>query len=387
MPEIVYFTEKPGAHYEALYLIPFLDITGGTFITDDEVVIKKLKSKYSNNSKVSIKYGTKQVLNDIDSAVSVYSNFYPRSKSEYNVFFYHGIIDKKGVARVYTFKDQRSRLFRASKLLPMHSIFNPLSNNAVRPFKWFRGLMKDRFDLLLLPGKVLYDLFSSINVIKKRNYKIIGFPRHDSIIRGEIKNAKIMKDLGLDPSNKTILYAPTWHGKLEFNMNSMETMGKAVLNAVRDDINLIIRPHPRAITLNEAPVFMELVRELSKTRKNIALVDDPFYDTVKLLAVANMGITDYSTIGVEFFALDKPVIFLDHLEDLYSDPKLMEIYVRKAGYIVRNPKDIRKKVLFALKNPAEKKNLRKKYASHFFGPMDGNAAERGAEAILGLLKK
>jgi CDP-glycerol glycerophosphotransferase (TagB/SpsB family) len=386
MPEIVYFAEKPGAHYEALYLIPFLDITGGTFITDDEVVIKKLKSKYSNDSKVSIKYGTKHGLNDIDSTVSVYSNFYPRSKSEFNVFFYHGIIDKKGVARVYTFKDQRSRLFRACNILSMDSIFNPLSNNAVRPFKWFRGLMKDRFDLILLPGRVLYDLFCSINVIKKGNHEIIGFPRHDPIIRGEIKNAEIMKNLGLNTSNKTILYAPTWHGKLEFNMNSMDTMGKAVLNAVGDDINLIIRPHPRAITLNEVPEFMESLRELSRTNKNIAIVDDPFYDTVELLAVANMGITDYSTIGVEFFALDKPVVFLDHLGNLYSDPKLMEIYTRDAGYCVGNPKDIRKTILHALKNPAEKKNLRKKYASYFFGPRDGHASERGAEAILELLK-
>jgi CDP-glycerol glycerophosphotransferase (TagB/SpsB family) len=385
MPNIVYFAEKPGAHYEALYLMPFLDITGGTFITNDKEVIKRLKAKYSNVPKVRIKYGTKHDLVTIDTPVSVYSNFYPRSQSKYNVFFYHGIIDKKGVARVHTFKDQRSRLYKASNLFSMNSIINPLSNNAVRPFRWFRGLIKDRFDLLLLPGQVLYDLFRSIGVIKKGNNRIIGFPRHDQILRGEIDKIKVLKDLGLNPSRKTVLYAPTWHGKLEFNMNSMETMGLAVVNAVMDDINLIVRPHPRSITMNEAPNVMEILRERSATSDNIRLVDDPFFDTVKLLAAADMGVTDYSTIGVEFFAFDKPVIFLDHLGDLYSDQKLMEIYTRDAGYIVSDPKYIRKMILLALKNPGEKKNIRKKYTSYFFGPRDGRAGERGAEAIKNLL--
>ena len=144
-------------------------------------VIKRLKTKYSEESKVSIKYGTKHDLATIDADVTVYSNFYPRAQSNFNVFFYHGIIDKKGVARVYTFKDQRSLLYKASNLLSIDSIFNPLSNNAVTPFKWFRNLIKDRFDLLLLPGQVLYDLFCDINAIKKGNNKIIGFPRHDPI--------------------------------------------------------------------------------------------------------------------------------------------------------------------------------------------------------------
>ena len=387
VPDITYFAERPGAHYEALYLIPFLELTGGTFITDDRLVIDKLKKKYSKEPTISIRFGKKDVLRSINSKVTVYSNFYPRSNSKYNVFFYHGLVDKKGLARVYTFKDQRSFLYRASAVLSMNSIFNPISTRAIIPFKLFRQLVKDRFDLILLPGPALYDLFKGINVLKKGNNKIIGYPRLDPILRSEIDKVKIMKDLKLNPEKKTVLYAPTWHGKLEFNMNSMDVMGADVIQAVKDDINLIVHPHPRSITLNEATKVMEILKKKSMNSNNIRLVDDPFFDNMELMAVADILITDFSSVGIEFFAFDKPVIYLDHIGEAYSDNKLSEIYVRDAGSIVREPKKIRKVLLHTIKNPDEKKNARKKYATYFFGSMDGKAAKRGAAAILDILNK
>jgi CDP-glycerol glycerophosphotransferase (TagB/SpsB family) len=103
------------------------------------------------------------------------------------------------------------------------------------------------------------------------------------------------------------------------------------------------------------------------------------------MAVADLMLSDYSTVAMEFYAINKPVVFLDPLGELYSDKKLPEIYIRDAGVIVREPKYIRKKILQTLKKPNEKQKLRKKYTDYFFGPLDGHAAERGAEAIKELL--
>jgi CDP-glycerol glycerophosphotransferase (TagB/SpsB family) len=96
-------------------------------------------------------------------------------------------------------------------------------------------------------------------------------------------------------------------------------------------------------------------------------------------------ISDYSSVGIEFLTLDKPIIFADHLGQRYSDPELAEIYIREAGYVVSDGKKFRKTILHALKNPDEKKKIRNKYATYFLGPMDGHAAERGAKAITNLL--
>jgi CDP-glycerol glycerophosphotransferase (TagB/SpsB family) len=91
-------------------------------------------------------------------------------------------------------------------------------------------------------------------------------------------------------------------------------------------------------------------------------------------------ISDFSSVGIEFLTLDKPIVFADHLNDMYSDPKLAEIYVREAGYVVRENSKFRKVIQYSLKNPDEKKTVRQKFAKYFFGPMDGRAAERGAKA-------
>jgi CDP-glycerol glycerophosphotransferase (TagB/SpsB family) len=136
---------------------------------------------------------------------------------------------------------------------------------------------------------------------------------------------------------------------------------------------------------NEAPEVISILNNKSKNTNNIRLVNDPFTDTIELMAAADIMISDYSSVGIEFLALDKPVIFADHLGNVYSDPSLAEIYVRDAGYIVRDKTKFGQTINSALRNPDEKKELRKKYAKHFFGPMDGKAARRGANAIMSLI--
>jgi hypothetical protein len=386
MHDIVYFAEHPGAHYEALYLIPFLERTGGTFLTDDKVVLKKLKSKFTNRSDIEIKLGSKDKLHTLSAPISVYSNYYPRSSSKFNVLFMHGVADKKGIARPYTFKDQGSMLYRVSSKLPKSSKVNPLTTQAIAPFKWFRKLMGNRFDLILLPGQALHDLFKSVGILTKGNNEIIGFPRLDPVFNEEIDRKVVLKNLGLSDSKKTILYAPTWHGKLDVNMNSMQQMGKAIMNSVKNEYNLIVRPHPRTLINNESPEVIELLQEKTISTDNIRLVDDPFADTIKLMAAADLMISDYSSVGIEFLAFDRPVIYADHLGEEYFDKSLAEIYVREAGFVVREAKNFRQTILKALANPDDKSKLRKKYAKYFFGPTDGKAAERGAEAIQNLLK-
>ena len=385
MPDILYFAESPGAPYEALYLLPFIRLTGGIFMTDHEETLERLKAILSGD--VKLVYGDKEEMLSSSHSVVVYANFYPRSEGGKHVLFMHGVADKRGIARPYTFKDQRTFLYRASMALPKDAFYNPLSPAAVAPFKWLRRLMRNRFDLLLLPGKALYDLYRGAGAIRRDNYRIIGFPRFDPIFSGELDKSGIIESLGLDPDRKTVLYAPTWHGKHEFDMNSMSTMGNAIIDATIERYNLIVRPHPRTIVLGEAGNVISRLRKLSEERDNVILVDDPFYDTVELMAIADLMISDYSSVGIEFLALDKPIVFADPLGDRYNDNSLAEIYIRDAGYIIIPGDNIVGTIAHALSHPEEKSAIRRRYADYFFSHRDGKAGERGASAIMELLEK
>jgi len=162
MHDILYFAEKPGAPYEAHYLRPFLERTGGRLMIDDPATERSMREVFAGRPDIVVEAGTKADLASVDETVTVYTNFYPRSASRFNVFFQHGVADKKGMARVHTFKDQRSLVYRASMMLPLDGRLNPLSNRAVAPFRWLRRLAPDRFDLILVPGRALYDLSAGI---------------------------------------------------------------------------------------------------------------------------------------------------------------------------------------------------------------------------------
>jgi len=183
------------------------------------------------------------------------------------------------------------------------------------------------------------------------------------------------------------MYAPTWHGKHAFDMNSMSSMTAHIVDAVGELTNLIVRPHPRTSLLNEAPVAMTLLQERHSDTTNIRLVEDPAADTVRLMVAADLMISDYSSVGMEFLTLDRPVVFIDHLGEAYSDPSLTEIYVREAGETVRDGSALGRAIEHGLGFSEEKSATRKRLAKHLFGPMDGQASERGAAAITALLDR
>ena len=132
---------------------------------------------------------------------------------------------------------------------------------------------------------------------------------------------------------------------------------------------------------------MALLRERHSDTTNIRLVEDPAADTVRLMAAADLMISDYSSVGMEFLTLDRPVVFIDHLGGAYSDPSLTEIYVREAGKTVRDGSELRRVIKHGLGSPGEDSAKRRKLAKHLFGPMDGRASERGAAAIMALLDR
>jgi len=107
----------------------------------------------------------------------------------------------------------------------------------------------------------------------------------------------------LDPSRKTILYAPT--KKDEGNFLSFDVKNISFFEALIKEFNLIVKLHPHYIE-NFPEEALPFLGKIS----NEALVVDNSPLVYPLLDICDALITDYSSIGYDFLNFDKPLFFI-----------------------------------------------------------------------------
>jgi CDP-glycerol glycerophosphotransferase (TagB/SpsB family) len=203
------------------------------------------------------------------------------------------------------------------------------------------------------------------------------------VINNELSRDEILNDLNLDPELKTVLYAPTWRGHQEMNLSSIPDMGLEICESIDENMNFIFKPHPIVKEHNEFPEIIEQIEMHAKNQQNF-VYPDAFTDIIPLLYVSDLLITDFSTVAIEYLAFDRPMIFADHLGEVYNDHNLVEVWIREAGEIVRNPNEFKNAILRCLESPSEKSEIRRRYCDYFFYTLDGKASERAAKAIIEL---
>ena len=226
--------------------------------------------------------------------------------------------------------------------------------------------------------------FRKLNLLTTKNWRAVGFPRLDPIVTGELSKKNILNSLGLEPDFKTILYGPTWRGRQEFSLSSIPEMGNDIIESINENVNFIFKPHPLVKKYNEFPEIMKKLGKKIKNRDNF-VYPEPMNDIIPLMYVSDFLITDFSTVGIEYLAFDKPIIYIDHLKNQYNDNKLIEIWIReKIGDVVNEKNQLKRVIKQCLDNPKEKSKIRQKYRDYFFYSLDGKASERAACAILEL---
>ncbi|HEX3081760.1 MAG TPA: CDP-glycerol glycerophosphotransferase family protein [Candidatus Saccharimonadia bacterium] len=137
---------------------------------------------------------------------------------------------------------------------------------------------------------------------------VTGYARTDDAVRGNFSAEAIKKRYGISPSfGKIILFAPTWaqdHGRHSlFPFGTTAEQFLAGLNAAGRACNglVIVRTH-----LNSGDITMP------DGLDNIAFMPSNTYPvTEDFLAVADVLITDWSSVVFDFLPLGRPIIFLD----------------------------------------------------------------------------
>jgi hypothetical protein len=161
-------------------------------------------------------------------------------------------------------------------------------------------------DLVLLYGDLLIDMLKSLNLWSLiSHYAIVGnyrfkfYQKHKAFYDSFTRNI-----IPLDPKKKTLLYAPTWKDK--DGSTSFFEYGPKVLSEHPSDWNLIIKMHPLLEQKNPAQ-FHKTLAWVDK-KPNAFLIHD-FPPVYPILSLADVYLGDFSSVGYDFLAFQKPLCF------------------------------------------------------------------------------
>lgn len=153
-----------------------------------------------------------------------------------------------------------------------------------------------------------------------------GSPRIDATLSREVAETLRAK-LGVPSGKKIVFYAPTWRGEVGQATLDIERTQEVISRLESDlgtEYHLLVRVHP-------------LVRSAvaSSSLSHVLAPDE--WDTNELLAVADLLITDYSSVFFDYLPRRKPVIY--HAYDLASYQRSRGLYLDMSelpGKLVRD---------------------------------------------------
>lgn len=164
-------------------------------------------------------------------------------------------------------------------------------------------------NITIATSETTKDLLMRCFEVKPETVLITGQPRNDGLFNTDHINS-LKKKLYHKSGHKFVLYMPTWReigGNEDFlNRILLELYSDSLFldSLVENNIILYIKPHPR-ITVN-----------VRSTDNIIILQGISDFDTQELIGAADVLITDYSSVFIDYALLERPVHFF--VPDLHN---------------------------------------------------------------------
>ena len=209
----------------------------------------------------------------------------------------------------------------------------------------------------------------------------VGYPKYDLNFKNyDSQIEEIRKSIGLEPSKKTILFAPAWDPK-----GVLRTHGLKLLNLFENlkEYNFIIKLHPATLASKKSRQYdfytggldwrKEIKDFMDKSKSNNLFF--PVIESINpLFKISDLLITDFSGVSLGFCLEDKPIICLDchdfqeTLSKWGSDPnQSFENNLfnngREAATIVKNLEELYNAVKIVFSKPEEKAQEREQIRS------------------------
>lgn len=174
-------------------------------------------------------------------------------------------------------------------------------------------------DISLVYGEHLLDLLRHNGTFSKTkktiitgNYRLQYYLKH-KIFYDRLAQEEIFRQFSSD--KPIALYAPTWNNKE--HPTSFFSATEAIIEQLSTHFNLLIKLHPLLMQQHPAHIFA-LTMRYEKHLSVIFLSDFP--PIYPLLEKSMLYIGDYSSIGYDFLAYDRPLFFLPSLKSSHTSP-------------------------------------------------------------------
>ncbi|WP_336648886.1 CDP-glycerol glycerophosphotransferase family protein [Microbacterium sp. MMO-10] len=244
-----------------------------------------------------------------------------------------------------------------------------LHRPGLHPRRWLAVFRESRrWDALLAQNPYAERVLRKAYAFLQRPVWVDGYPRNDVLVTGDA--ARIRDALGIGPSERVLLYAPTWR---DDRSEMVDFLDPTALAEAADAV-VLVRGHSRTIRPG---------RDQAGSR----VIDVTGYpDTAELLLAADALITDYSSVMFDFSATGKPIYFL--VPDLeHYRGKLRGFYfdlpARAPGPLVRTQEEL-VAALSDVSAVAEHAASYVAWQAQFNGRDDGSASARVVDRILDL---
>ena len=257
-------------------------------------------------------------------------------------------------------------------------------------------------DRLLLQGDIMKEGAKKYQGIDPEKVSIIGFPQFDLYRKPEIliSREEYCTRYGLDPKLKIILWASSWAPK---DQGAAQTMIEALKTpgALDEKANLVIRSHflnPDNHSLGDSGSHIAMDRGFTPSDYFRDNCDPTIADMVGLantLYHADLVITQCSTIVLDAFCYDKPVINIvfksfydkngkDISRLLYNHDYYMYILDSGATDLAHSEQELVEKINQNLKHPEARASGRAEVIRALAHAIDGKSSERVADVIASL---
>jgi hypothetical protein len=299
---------------------------------------------------------------------------------------YLWVNDKEDAKKIYLKKKPEWIIFGNATydLNDIHSFSKTaLMQHGVGPKSCYYDVSNSPIQYRFVEGK--HRLKRLQKLFPEKKFIDTGYAKLDPIINNT-DNQITLKSLALDPSKKTILYAPT------FYPSSIECLPKNFPELFKE-YNLIIKPH-----------FFSLIKSRYKSQRkkltpwnryeNVYVCDMNDVSILPFMQLASLMISDASSTLFEFTALNKPAIWCDFYKLRWSYRGIFKFrfndrldddlkYFGKVAERVTNVNELVQQVDLHINTPRLKEADRLEMSEYLIGRIDGNCSERIAKFIIG----
>ncbi len=219
------------------------------------------------------------------------------------------------------------------------------------------------------------NIFKKTEIVKR--FINAGYPRNDIFFKEQLDDLDL---LGADIESlqkidefrkngfKSVLYAPTWDDPMGNAIKSgFLDLAKLSEFAKKHKVLFIFKFHPSVRCVEEFGVFDNII----------------YYDNTKdiqpLLKVADILVTDYSSVYIDYLLLDRPIIFFAYNYEKYVEARgfISDYKSMSPGPICYSQDQFQETILnYTIRQADEFANKRKDFKKLAFDHEDGKSSER-----------